>query len=160
MSAPLSSEIGNNGFTVQGAAAMQQLARDLHKMSAAQKRTLRKRFREVAQPLLADARRRASWSTRIPDAISVRAIADEARGRIGVQLRVSVKAAPHARAYEGISDQGNAGYFRHPVYGNPDVWRDQPTRPYAAPAVHAHGRAARVAIEAAAEDAAREAGFR
>lgn len=149
MSAPLAS------------VAASQLARDLHKMSRAQRKALRARILPLAGPLLTDARARASWSTRIPAAISVRPVVDHARGRVGVQLRVSVADAPHARPYEGLSRQGSSSYFRHPVFGDRDAeWVPQETRPFAWPAVVARGKDLRNAAAAAAEDAAREAGFR
>ncbi|RBY82679.1 HK97 gp10 family phage protein [Blastococcus sp. TF02A-26] len=144
-----------------GSVTVDQLAKDLLRMSAATRGALRRRIEALGQPLLADAKSRASWSTRIPAAMSVRPIASVAAGRVGLQLRVSSADAPHARAYEGISDAGSrGGSFRHPVYGNRDVWVSQAERPYAWPAVVAMGDKARQQIAEAAEDAAREAGFR
>lgn len=133
-----------------------QLARDLYKMGPAQRRALRHRFSTLAAPVLADARRRAGWSTRIPGAISVRPLTDMTRGRVGIALRVSLAEAPHGRAFEGL---GQGGQFRHPVFGR-DVWVSQPTRPYAFPAVRANEGRAAAACAAAADDAARECGFR
>jgi hypothetical protein len=49
-------------------------------------------------------------------------------------VRVSAS-VPHARPYEGISQQGSTSYFRHPVFGNRENWVSQATRPYAWPAV-------------------------
>ena len=154
MSAPLSQSVGAGGL---GSAQMAQLARDLHRMGPAGRKALRRRMKGVAGPLLADARSRADWSTRIPGAISVRAIADENRGRIGVQLRVSAKKAPHARAYEGLVHPTS---FRHPLFGDPDSWWTQSTRPFAVPAVLAKAEDTKRAVLEAYEDAAREAGFR
>jgi hypothetical protein len=142
-----------------GSDQMERLARDLHKMGAAGRRRLTERFARIGQPLLAEARRNAGWSTRIPAAMSVKGTANQGSGRIGIQLRVSVAQAPHARAYEGLSQQGSDAYFRHPVYGG-DTWVSQKTRPYAVRALVAQGPRAREAILAAYEDAAREAGFR
>ena len=142
-----------------GSIEVSKLASDLHRMGAAARRSLRERMQREAGPLLAEARTRASWSTRIPGAITVRAVTDQTRGRVGVQLRVSTAAAPHARPYEGISKQGSSSYFRHPVYGNPDAWVSQTTRPFAQPAAQARGAAARAACMAALDDAARAAGF-
>lgn len=135
---------------------MAQLARDLHRMGAAGRRRLRGAAVRVGQGALSDAKSRAgSWSTRIPAAISLRA--DIRDDRIGVQLRASAAAAPHARPYEGL---GQGGRFRHPVFGHRDRWVTQATRPFLWPA--ARGRAADMseALGAAYEDAAREAGFR
>lgn len=154
MSAPLSQSVGAGGL---GSAQMAQLARDLHRMGPAGRRALRRRMKGVAGPLLADARERANWSTRIPGAISVRAIADEKRGRVGVQLRVSAARAPHARPYEGLV---HPSAFRHPLFGDRDSWWTQKTRPFAVPAVLAKAEDTKAAVVGAYEDAAREAGFR
>lgn len=143
-----------------------QLARDLHRMGPVQRRRLQTEFTRIGQSMLSDARSRAgAWSSRIPSAISVRPIASAVTARVGVELRVS-KSVPHARAYEGISQQGSISHFRHPVYADPDktrnewTWRDQPTRPYAWPAVRGREPAARRAVGDAFEAAARECGFR
>lgn len=138
-----------------GSEAMASLARDLHRMGPAARRALGRRFRDLGEPLAADARRRASWSTRIPGAITVRS--ELRHDRVGVALRASAAAAPHARPYEGL---GQGGQFRHPVYGNRDRWVSQPTRPFLMPAVKANEGRASEACALALEDAAREAGFR
>jgi hypothetical protein len=142
-----------------GSLAIADLARDLHLLGTAGRRRLKARLQAVGQPVLAQARRNAGWSTRIPSAISVRGIADESRVRFGLALHISAATAPHARAYEGISQQGSTGYFRHPVYGNTDVWVTQTSRPYAWPAVQANAETTRQACLAAYEEAARDAGF-
>jgi hypothetical protein len=105
--------------------------------------------------MLADARSRASWSSRIPSAISVRGSATN-ENRVGVELRVSAASAPHARPFEGM---GQGGSFRHPVFGR-DRWVAQATRPYAFPAVRAASDRIAPQIAAAFEDAAREVGFK
>lgn len=138
---------------------MGRLARDLHKMEASGRRHLAARFATIGQPLLATARRNAGWSSRIPAAISVKGIANQNTARIGLQLRVSARDAPHARPYEGISQQGTDRYWRHPVFGH-DVWVSQQARPYAMPAVLERSDDARRAVLDAYEDAARDAGFR
>jgi hypothetical protein len=131
-----------------------KLQRDLYRMGAAGRRRLGKAFRDAGQGMLADARARAGWSSRIPSAISVQAMTGGG-DRVGVSLRVSSGNAPHARPYEGM---GQGGSFRHPVFGR-DRWVPQATRPYAWPAVKAAGDRIQPAIEAAYEDAARECGF-
>src|SRR3982751_4369573 len=92
-----------------GAAAMEQLARDLHKMGAGGRRRLQERFRSLGQPVLARARANAGWSTRIPAAMSVKGVANQSSVRLGIELRVSAAAAPHARAYEGITAGAGGG---------------------------------------------------
>jgi len=46
--------------------------------------------------------------------------------------------------------------WRHPVYGNREVWRSQPSRPYFYQAASPLGRAAGPALEAALEDITRQ----
>lgn len=129
-------------------------------MGPAQKRRLKTEFSRIGQSALSDARSRAgAWSRRIPSAISTRPIADAGQARVGVELRVS-KSVPHARAYEGISQQGSTSYFRHPVYGNTENWVSQKTRPYAWPAARGREGDMRRAVENTFEAAARECGFR
>jgi hypothetical protein len=136
-----------------------QLAKDLHRMPRATRRRLKAEIDRLAQPLLADTRRRAGWSTRIPGAIAVRTEASAAKVRYGVQLRVDQDVAPHARPFEGMSNRGDE--FRHPVFGDRDAaWVPQKTRPFAWPAVRAAGEKLRPQMVAAFEDAARECGFR
>lgn len=149
MTVPLGSSTG------LGSAQMAKLARDMHRMGPAGRRALRRRMKELSGPLLADARARASWSTRIPGALSVRPIVRD--DRIGVQLRASAAKAPHARPYEGMV-QPDA--FRHPLFGDRDSWWTQKTRPFAVPAALAKAEDTRRAVLGAYEDAAREAGFR
>jgi hypothetical protein len=138
----------------------EQLQRDLNRMGNVQRRRIREQAARVGQGALSDARSRAgAWSRRIPSAITMRGFTDVTRGRVGVELRAS-KDVPHARPYEGISQQGSTSYFRHPVFGHTDRWVSQKTRPYLWPAVSGRAPAMRAAMEQATEDAARECGFR
>lgn len=157
-----------------GSLQMAKLAQDLYKMGPAGRRALSKRLKKLGQPMLADARRRASWSTRIPGAITVRPVSNAAGARLGVALRVSAAQAPHARPYEGLGSRSAAGTayegwgmvggggegFRHPVFGHQDRWVPQSHRPFAWPAVNAAASSGREEIVAAYEDAARQHGFR
>lgn len=126
------------------------------------KANLRKRIREVANPIAADARAQAgTWSTRIPGAIRVSTSFSSRRA--GVNIRVSSKKAPHARPFENVS---KTGFFRHPVF--PDskretrdewTWVSQDARPFLVPAVQQNVDRVRAATRQAVIDAAREAGF-
>ena len=143
-----------------------QLQRDLNAMGPKLRKRLRADFTRIGQSAASDARSRAgAWSKRIPSAISTRALVDMGRGRVGAEVRVS-KSVPHARAYEGISQQGSISHFRHPIYPNPDRprnewrWREQRTRPYLWPAVRGREGAMRRAVEKTVDDVARECGFR
>lgn len=109
------------------------------------RRNLNPRLRKVAGRIVSTARGNASWSSRIPGAISVRSGA-----RTGVQIVVSKAQAPHGRLYEFGQDRRG---FRHPVFGNTDVWVQQETRPYLVPALRRHGDDVVKEIQAAITDA-------
>ena len=153
--------MSGNRSAMSASMEFSQLARDLHKMGPAIRRGLRADFTRIGQASLSDARSRAgAWSSRIPAAIFIRPITDTTRGRVGVELVVS-KNVPHARPYEGISQQGSSAYFRHPVFGHTErKWARQDTRPYAWPAVKGRAGDANRAVQDTFDAAARECGFR
>jgi hypothetical protein len=149
-----------NGPGVPASYQFSKLQRDLHAMGPKQRRRLRREFTRIGQAAASDAKSRAgAWSRRIPSAISNRALVDQGRGRVGAEVRVS-RRVPHARAYEGISQQGSTSYFRHPVYGNREVWVSQQTRPYLWPAVRGRRAEMTRAVEQTVDAVARECGFR
>lgn len=133
------------------------LVADLGAMSPAMRAELRRGFRAAGAHALQRARANASWSSRIPGAISVRPLTGARTA--GVFLRVDANRAPHARPYEGISQRGGTRFFRHPVFGDEDTWVSQASRPYLAPAVQASGPEADAAVESAVRAAARAGRF-
>jgi hypothetical protein len=120
---------------VTGGDAVRKLVVDLGALPEELRKELRPEFLRAGRPLLEDARNRASWSTRIPAAMRLRM--SRSRKNPGVALVVSSRLAPHARLYEFGADRRG---FRHPVYGNREVWVQQQTRPYIIPALRAGGR--------------------
>lgn len=96
---------------------------------------IRTAVKEASGALTDEVRDRAAWSDRIPNAVKTR-VSFAQRGS-GVTVSVDHKAAPHARPYEGLASGGNRGMFRHPVYGNREVWVGQSTRPFFRPAIEA-----------------------
>jgi hypothetical protein len=122
------------------------------------RRDLPARMRKVGDVAARDARQRASWSSRIPDAIRV---GTQTRGgRAGVFLRVVAAKAPHARAYEGLAKGGSRVSFRHPVFGDRDRWVTQRTRPFLVPAVQARRDQVNAELSALIDRAAAQAGLR
>lgn len=134
--------------------AVRRLIRDTGKVPQELRRRLRPEMRSLGQPLLADARSRASWSTRIPAALRLSTSFTMRHAGLSIVAKRSV--APHARAYEGIT--GNHT-FRHPVFGDRDTWVEQETRPFLAPAVDLHARRVVDGVNRAVTDAAATAGF-
>lgn len=122
---------------------LRALVRELGVMTPVVRRELRTGFREVGRGAADAAKADASWSSRIPKAISVRPLTGARTA--GVYLRVNSARAPHARPYEGIGGQAT---FRHPVFGR-NRWVAEATRPYLTPAV----QHARPDAEKAAKDA-------
>jgi hypothetical protein len=127
--------------------------------------SVRRAVKEAAEPIAADARRRASWSRRIPGAISTRT---SFTGKsAGVRIQVNHLKAPHARPYEGITararDSRRSG-FRHPVYAEGGhraqwVYVTTPFRPFLAPAAEAGQRAAVSRLLEAVDGVLRRRGY-
>lgn len=134
-------------FSVQ----IRQAADDLRNMSTEVRRSLRPTLERAAQPILAQAKANASWSSRIPGAIRLSTL------KRGVEIRVSAKKAPHARPLEGI--RGNRA-FRHPVMGDRSVWVSQETRPFLQPAARAHGRQVTEKVVQMIDQVSRHHGYR
>lgn len=135
---------------------IERIIADLGKIPKELRREARPAIKRAAEPIAADARRRASWSKRIPKAIRISPRLS--RKQQGVAIRVDSKKAPHARAYEGISGRGDT--FRHPVHGNREKWVEQKTRPFLAPAAKGRTSDVRKAVDGAIADAARKTGWR
>jgi hypothetical protein len=132
------------------------LVGELGQMSPAMRASLRSGFRLAGNLAARRAQSNASWSRRIPASIVVRPTTGVRSA--GVFLRTNSTRAPHARAYEGLGRRANR-FFRHPVFGNRDVWVTEPTRPFLAPAVRDTRDDANDAAIAAVNAAARAGRF-
>lgn len=108
-------------------AELRKLIVDLSAIPEDMREELAHDIRDGAELILDEMHRRASWSTRIPAATTMRA------SGTGAELSTSAARAPHARPYEGLSGDP----FRHPVYGNRDNWVSQAARPFFFAAVEA-----------------------
>jgi hypothetical protein len=142
-------------FDVDGD-AFRGFQKDVKAMGAGISRELNKQFREVMrQHVLPAARSNASWSSRIPGAIKPQVTQRQ------IALRVARKQAPHGRPYEGLQwGARGRSTFRHPVFGNRNVWVAQSTRPFLQPAMDANREKAVEAAKQAVEEVARTNGFR
>lgn len=134
---------------------IRQLVRDLGKMPKEVRQELRPAIKQVGNVVVADARARASWSTRIPGAIRI-GLNFSSGSRAGVTIIGSVGKAPHLRVYEHL---GFKAPFRHPVYGR-QLWVSEMARPFLFPAVTAHAEDVDKAIVAAIDKVAAAHGFR
>lgn len=104
---------------------LREFVRDFKKVPNDIRREIRPVLRQSAQGPLQQARRNAAWSSRIPGA--TRISVGFSKRTPGVALVVNKNKAPHARPYE---NQGKAGSFRHPVFGDRETWVTQPARPF------------------------------
>jgi HK97 gp10 family phage protein len=139
---------------------IRKLVNDLRKIGDGVGRNLGKEFKKAAGPVAAQAKTNASWSTRIPGAITVGV--SSSRRYPGAQIKVSKTKAPHARLYEFGSGRRKQS-FRHPVYkvkGREAPWVEQATRPFIRPAIRAKGGEFIKAADRAVDETARAHGFR
>jgi hypothetical protein len=134
---------------------IRKLTKELDGIPKELRKQLRPALKAAAEPIVADAKGRASWSARIPRAITLSVRLGQRDP--GVSIRVRSTAAPHGRPYEGIT--GNAS-FRHPVFGHRDRWVAQATRSYLAPAAEAGMDGVLAASVEVVDQVAREQGFR
>jgi hypothetical protein len=127
-------------------------AKVVRSASPAASRHMREKLREIGEIVADRARSKASWSTRIPGSIKVRTT--------GVKLSVVAggDAAPHARVYE-MGSQRNRSMVRHPVFGNRQVWAQNPTRPFLLPALRDVEPEIMASIVQVIEETAAEIGF-
>ena len=106
---------------------------------------LRTKLKGAAEFVAEDARKRAAPnSTKIPPSVKTRVT--------GVTTTVVAggKKAPNAVPFEHYGKQGR---FRHPVFGNRDVWVTQQAHPFFRDAVRAGLPAAKVAAVEALDEA-------
>jgi hypothetical protein len=139
---PGSSSASRSGVSVVAdTKALGRLARDLRRASPEAWKALRVSLRATAQPVLEDARARASFSKRIPG--SMRIVVTSGGN---VKIVAGGEQAPDAAA---IENRGK-GFVRHPVFGNRERWTSKNSRPaFLAPAFDAHKDQVAAEIEAA-----------
>lgn len=126
-----------------------KLARDLRSAAPAAWKAYRVAARALAQPVLADAQARASFSKRIPSSGKIRVT-----GGGNIKVVFGGESAPDAAA---IENRGR-GHVRHPVHGHRDRWTDKNSHPaFLAPAFDAHREAVMRGIEAAVFEAVERA---
>ena len=129
-SAPKAPHASQSGIPIYAdTQQVSRLARALARAAPEAWAACRVSLRAAGMIVADDARGRASFSTRIPGSIRVRT------GRGNVRVVAGGPTAPDAAPLE---NKGQSGNFRHPVWGNREVWVDQPARPFLAPALDAH----------------------
>lgn len=113
---------------------LKTLAKDLRRIAPDLARDLRTGLKRAAEPVRLDAARRAwAGSSKIPPTVRITTSG----------TTVKVKAGSAELAIAGLFELGNKGNkvspasFRHPVFGNREVWRPQKTHPYLAQALAA-----------------------
>ncbi len=124
------------------------LRADLSRVPEDMRGQVRKAVRAAGQSTLDDARSNASWSSRIPGALTMRV--SLAGNYPGVVVLARASVAPHARPYEGILSDP----FRHPTWGTPP-WVPQSARPFLFPAAEANAEPFRQGVRDAVDAALR-----
>lgn len=127
-----------------------QLQKTLRQLAPQVQKDANKQIKIEADRIASDAKAFAVWSERIPGAISVTA------NSRGAGLKVSSRRAPHGRLFERGSGRGRS--FRHPVFGNRDVWVSQQARPYLEPAIKQNQHWFLRSLEGILREAIRKAG--
>ena len=123
--------------------SVRMLARQFGSVPIELRRELRPKMRRAGEELRADIRSEAAkFSSRIPAAVRMTVGFGSANG--GVRIYVDAKQAPEARPLENLGQQGT---FRHPVYGNRDVWVEQQAHPFFFPTVKRHRERVRSLVE-------------
>lgn len=140
------------------AADFRKLADSLRDVPGNLRAALARKLRPIGERTVADAKARSSWSTRIPGAISLRVSFRDKNP--GLVITVDHVAAPHARPFEGLLSRPAYGSgFRHPLFGNTDVWVDQAFRRFVWPAVQATNQDVAREVDAAVDETLAAAGF-
>ncbi len=104
---------------------LRQLSTALKKVEPKLQKQFFKDLNAGGQIVAARAKANASFSSRIPKTIKVR------RRGVSVSVVAGGPGAPDAAPFE---NRGESGTFRHPVFGNTQVWVDQQAHPFLAPA--------------------------
>lgn len=138
-----------------GRAALDRLVVDLGGVPRALQGEMRESLTRAAQPILMDARKRASWSTRIPQAITLKASVSQRAP--GVRMVADSQQAPHARPWEFGSGRNRNLRFR--LFGT-NVWFEKEPRSFFFPAVRAGQAGVMEEINKSIDEVARRAGFR
>jgi hypothetical protein len=138
---------------------MAAMMADIRAMGPDSKRAMTKTMKSSAGSILQEAKRRASWSSRIPRSLTVRVITRQNQPGIRIVSRSTV--APHGRIYEfGKAGKGRSGSFRAPLFGDRSRWYSHSTRPFIVPSVRNGMNGFREDIDRAVKIAYTKAGFK
>ncbi len=143
-------------YQVQNRNALRDLIEDFGgKMPKEVKAEIRPLLRKTGAGALADVRRNAAWSKKIPKATRLQlSLAGKRPGAAVVTRR---KDAEHARPLE---HQGKPGRVRHPLFGDRKRWVTQPARPFMTPVAPDWQDSVRDGIGEIVDQVSRRHGFR
>jgi hypothetical protein len=130
---------------------LKDIGKRLRAADPALAKQLRIRLHGVGDIVAAEAEARSHWSTRIPESIKVRVS--------GFSVKIVANATGKAPDAAPFENKGVAGSFRHPVFGNADVWVAQQARPFMAPALEAKADEVEVVATDVINDTLREVGI-
>jgi hypothetical protein len=126
----------------------------------AQARFLRRNIRDAAKVVMGYVRTEVMGGTynanvglRAGIAAGLKVQVSTSQSRPGVTIRATSSAMPPGKA-PMVKAWQKKGSFRHPVFGNPDVWAEQTGHPYFYKTVFEHRDKITKAVNAAMEQAA------
>lgn len=122
------------------------------KYASAVRKQIRAAVTEAGADIVAQVRREASWSTRIPAATTIRP--NFTARSAGIRIVTNRRKAPHARPLEFGNKDGNPDVLENGTGGK------MPTRPFFFKAIEKTDKATEQKFLDAIDKACREAGFR
>lgn len=131
---------------LHGREELLRLRRNMLKVPQEMRTAVRRPLRVAAQEVRDDAASNASWSSRIGPAMRIRT--SFSGRKPGVFIQVDRRRAPHGRAFEGIVRPT----FRHPVFGDREVWVEEESRPYLVPSLESNEGEALTLIASTIDD--------
>lgn len=138
------------GFRID-TSELKGVAKQLRAADPALAKQLQLRLRGMGDIVAEEAEARAHFSTRIPGSIKVRVS--------GFTVKIVANTNGLADDAAPLENNGADGMFRHPVFGNTDVWVDQQSHPFLAPSLEAKADEIEVLAEAIITDTLTEVGL-
>lgn len=171
-------------FRIEGAAALESLARDLKSVADAKelRKDLSRRLTNAVKPIVPDIRtavksipskgatgsghsarsamfkRGGSGSLRDHIARAVQAKTSVSGQNVGVRIRIDASKMPDDQRGLPKLMEG-PGKWRHPVYGNHDTWVTQKSHPYFFRSIQPHLSRVETEVVEVMTDVSRRAGF-
>lgn len=149
------------GVRVEGAQQLARLSADLKQVAdKSLQRQMRRRLREAVKPIVAEVQGEAAVYSRTVARSIVAQFSYSARTAGAQIVARRSRMPPGKQSLPTLFEYGSQGsggrYIRHPVFGNTEVWVNQPIRPYFFKTIRRHERQVQAALIAVLTDVERE----